>query len=124
MYVKDIAKIKKQIISGRKDKDIQEEWNISDGQIGFIHDVLLKGSHRSVERRVTKLEQKKSIAKGSFIFCNEADFGLGEVIQIFNCGDLMTVKFQNRPLKTMCSLKNMTTVHDATKRKLKPFFVS
>ena len=58
MYVKDIAKIKREIVVLKKsDEDVMKKWGISKGQLGFIHDVLLKGQFRTIERRVSNLER-------------------------------------------------------------------
>ena len=49
MYVKDIAKIKREIVVLKKsDSDIKAKWCLTDGQLGFIHDVLLKGQFRNI----------------------------------------------------------------------------
>jgi hypothetical protein len=40
LYVKDIAKIKKEIMGGATDKEVVEKWKLSSGQLGFIHEVL------------------------------------------------------------------------------------
>ena len=85
--------------------------------LASIHDKVKKLNE--IDKRVSKLEEKKVLGLGSLVFCNEKEFGIGEIIQIYNDGDQMRVKFQNRDLATMCSLKKMITIHDNTKRKFK-----
>ena len=122
MYVKDIAKIKREIVVLKKsDSDIKAKWGLTDGQLGFIHDVLLKGQFRNIERRVTNLEKglsnMKEVLKGSLLYSNK--FGTGEVERIFNDGDLMLVRFISEAIPIMCSKKKMTTVHDNNHEKLR-----
>lgn len=122
MYVRDIAKIKREIVVLKKsDEDVMKKWGISKGQLGFIHDVLLKGQFRTIERRVSNLERGfsplREIAKGSLLYCDR--FGTGEVTRLFTDNDLMLVKFSNIDIPFMCSRKHMTTVHDEVKSKLR-----
>ena len=122
MYVKDIAKIKREIVVNKKsDELIMKKWGISKGQLGFIHDVLLKGQFKKLEQRVTNLEKglkvSRDVVKGSVIYSDR--FGTGEVTQTFTDGDLMLVKFNSEKLPIMCSKKKMQTVHNEEKNKLK-----
>ena len=123
MYVKTIAKIKTDIISRKlTDSKIQEKYGISVGQIGFIHDKLLKGEYKNMEKRISDIESKLEIQTqpvvGSILYCNVMGYGTGEVKKIFVDSELMLVKFTDRQHETMCNLKKMITVHDETKRKL------
>ncbi len=123
MYVKTIAKIKQDIMSGKlTDSRIREKYDISKGQLGFIHDTLLKGQYKNLDKRLkiveTKIEISGAPVLGSIVYCNYPDFGTGEVKYMFMDSTLMEVKFTNRPFNTMCDYKKMTTVHDDVKRKL------
>lgn len=122
MYVKDIAKIKRDIVVLKKsDDEVMKKWGINNGQLGFIHDVLLKGQFRNIERRLTNVERglktSRDVARGSLLYCDR--FGTGEVTKLFTDNDLMLVKFSNIDIPFMCSRKHMTTVHDEVKSKLK-----
>ena len=61
---------------------------------------------------------------GSKIFCDDINFGDGEVIQIFNTkfdnfqDHYFLAKFTNRQLLTMCCLNDMITIFDDKKRKI------
>ena len=52
----------------------------------------------------------------SWVNCDYEEFGIGQVKEIFNSGN-MFVKFKNRNLPTMCDSKS--TIHDSKKRKIK-----
>ena len=69
-----------------------------------------------INKRLYELENKE-VKKGSLVFCNHKDYGVGEVISI-NSHNLMLVKFQNKVLNIMCNSETMTTVHDDIKRKI------
>ncbi len=74
----------------------------------------------SIEEEVERLSIiHTEVSKGSVILCLDNEYGVGEVVQIAKDGDIMFVKFASRPLKTACSKKKMTTIHDEVKRKLK-----
>lgn len=131
MYVKTIAKIKQDIINGMEDESVKDKWSISDGQLGFIHDVLLKKQYRYNERRLTVVENKvrvlmdDSIKVGSQVLCDYPDFGVGTVVELApiktsgkDIEKLMWVKFPLREHKTMCNFVTMKTVHDDVGRKL------
>lgn len=122
MYVKDIAKIKREIVvKKRSDNSIMTKWGITKGQLGFIHDVLLKGQFKEINTRLTNIERglkvSRDIAVGSVIYSDK--FGTGEVTKLFTDGDLMLVKFNSEKLPYMCSRKKMTTVHNNEINKLK-----
>jgi len=53
---------------------------------------------------------------GSWVNCDYKEFGIGQVKEIFNSGN-MFVKFKARDLPTMCDSKS--TIHDSKKRKIK-----
>ena len=57
-----------------------------------------------------------TIKVGSWVNCDYEEFGIGQVTEIFNSGN-MFVKFKKRSLATMCDIK--TTIHDDKKRKIK-----
>ncbi len=77
MYIKTIAKIKKDIQSGMSDEEVMSKYEIKDGQIGFIHDVLLKGAYKKIqnhEKRLLTLEKK-------MVNSTKEGFGLGVVVE-------------------------------------------
>ncbi len=131
MYVKTIAKIKKDIIRGMIDEEIKKKWNISEGQLGFIHDVLLKKSYRNIERRVSILENKVEVFTdmnlkiGSQMYSKDEDFGVGTVIEMFKKEfDYLSfrVKFTHRRFPTLCNMDKhgkFTTSPDGNVRVLK-----
>lgn len=123
MYVKVIANIKQDIKSLKYDDDaIRKKYNISKGQLGFIHDTLLKGWYKNLSERLDMVSEKIDIVGdpmiGSIVYCNYPNFGTGEVKRKYKDSQLMEVKFTNRPYSTMCNYEKMITVHDNIKRKL------
>ena len=69
-----------------------------------------------LEKRIKMIEDKK-IQVGDKVYSSDEAFGYGTVVTLHS-HDLMMVKFDKRPLNTMCSSSNMVTVHDDIKRKL------
>ena len=57
-----------------------------------------------------------SLKEGTWINCDYEFFGIGQVTELFNSGN-MFVKFKERRLPTMCDSK--TTIHDEKKRKIR-----
>lgn len=65
---------------------------------------------------------KKDISVGTWVYCNDEEYGLGRVTSMLN-DDMMTVMFNARKLNTICNSKNMITIHDNKPRKLKVIYV-
>ena len=75
------------------------------------------------KKEVLKLMSKPTLDVGSYVFCDDEEFGLGRVTQYFAMDDsLMLVLFNDRKLPTMCDRNKLTTVHDEKKRKLKVIY--
>ena len=67
---------------------------------------------------IQRVAKPAKVQKGSIVFCNDHEYGVGEVVQMYESQPYMLVKFQMRKLKTMCSADKMITIHDDQKRKL------
>ncbi len=52
----------------------------------------------------------------SWVNCDYEFFGIGQVVEVFNSGN-MFIKFKERRLPTMCDSKS--TIHDEKKRKIR-----
>jgi len=76
----------------------------------------LKQDGLTKEEILTKLH-KLHLEVGSWVYCDDKDFGTGRVKEFFTSG--MFVKFNKRPLATMCDKEKLVTIHDDKKRKIK-----
>ena len=130
MYVKTIAKIKQSIIGGMSDSDVQSKYNINEGQLGFIHDVLLKKSYRSIDRRLSQVEEKIEnplafdVRIGTQVKCQE--FGIGVIVKIYDkdpkmpkLAKMADVEFSNKKFPVLINLDSMSTNPDGKVRKIK-----
>ena len=119
MYVKTIARIKKDIVNGMVDEDVQSKYSLTDGQLGFIHDTLLKGAYKKInnhEKRLLSLERKmvNSTTKG---------FGLGVVVEELGKDpggtEWVRVHFNGRKLPTLVNkTKESFSLTDGTSGKV------
>ena len=103
MYVKTIAKIKKDIQSGLSDEEVKKKYEINDGQLGFIHDKLLKGAYKKIanhEKRLLRLESKQyhSTAEG---------FGLGVLVEQIDY-KWARIQFNGRKYPTLVNMEKMS----------------
>jgi len=76
----------------------------------------MKGKSRT---KMLSLMTDSELAIGSYLYCDDIDYGLGVVTKFFEDETLMLVLFNERDLPTMCHRINLVTVHDDTNRKLK-----
>ncbi len=107
MYTKTIAKIKLSIKNGMLDDEVKEKYSINDGQLGFIHDKLLKGAYKKLhnhEKRLLTLEKK-------MVHCTSEGFGLGVVIEVLpkeNNVEWGRVHFNGRKFPTLVNFTKMS----------------
>ena len=92
---------------------LKEEFKLDDRQIWFLFDKLLQKKYNRLYNRESIKEEE--LRENLYVYNDE--LGRGYIYKILKDG-LMTVKFDNNKLLTMCSSVNMTTVYDDKKRKL------
>lgn len=101
--------IKKNLTS----KHLKEKFDLSNKQVWFLYDKLLRREYDSLYER--EEVQKEDIKIGDYVHCKE--YGKGYIASISEMYDLMAVKFENKKHPISCST-NGYTVHDEIKRKV------
>ena len=112
---KEWSEIKEDVIAKElKSNTTMRKYNLDDKQIWFLYDRLLQEKYNHLYKRSKLINPKM----GDYVYCDYDGFGRGIVKGFSKDESLMIVKFDKRPLKTMCDCKLMITVHDDIKRKI------
>jgi len=118
-----IKQIKRDIEKGvLSADDIKEKHGISDFQLEMICKWKLKRDISSIKKRVEKLEKavfSEEIRVGTTVYCKDANFGNGQVVEVDSTGDTGAIKFEGREFPTHADFKKRTVSPDGIVRKFK-----
>lgn len=103
MHTSKIVKVKQWITKDKTRQSIKKEFSITDGQLDFIANVLLKRQYRIK----SELIMEKDLKVNGVVY--SLTLGRGEIVKVFDF-NLCAIKFENRKLPAMCDLTTCKTV--------------
>lgn len=107
-------KLKSEVLQfGFTSDDMKKNFGLNDIQVWFLFDRLLQKKYNNLYIR-NEISNPKV---GDYVYCDFDGFGRGVIVEL-NSENIMSVKFENRDLNTMCSSKDMITIFDEVKRKI------